>query len=271
MIRREFLTVGVIGSLSGVAGCLGNSEEESTAETSTATPTPTVAPASFEIVEIDVPDAADLNQDFRVEIEIENTGARDGVWSAPLEIRETSWSDDKRSGWYDLNAELPVQAGETRVWESRPFSFEEPAVVHFKMEGEDVGSTYVPDGKSPVITESNLVSGWESFGDAIANKIQQTEAGSVVDIATRYWYWAEDQTNKTFKQVEIYDEQGDRVGFETRESEQVMDYGGWSRWESSFSFDSEGWGPGEYTAEILIRDEQSGEVSNEGSLTFSLE
>jgi hypothetical protein len=73
------------------------------------------------------------------------------------------------------------------------------------------------------------------------------------------------------EQVEVYETDGNtRVGIESYTDEQITDAAGWRQWENGLSFDTAGWGAGEYRAEVLIRDEQNSEVSEAGTVTFEL-
>jgi hypothetical protein len=142
--------------------------------------------------------------------------------------------------------------------------------LYYRLDEDTTDTVGIPSSKAPIIDTVNLVSEWESYGDAIDNSITQAEVGSIVNIAPRYWYWAESKTIDVLLQVRVYDENNERIGMETNSSNQLTDSNGWSSWESSVSFISEGWGQGTYTAEVLIRDNQSNETSSAGTVEFEL-
>lgn len=123
MNRRKL--IGMVGSgiTAGIAGCStdnstsdGGSEDQTDTKTPTATTdSPTEAePAEFEVVEYNVPSTVEINENFKIEITIRNTGGKPGDFSEPLYVR-TSDIDWQRGGdWTFKN----VNPGETVTGES---------------------------------------------------------------------------------------------------------------------------------------------------------
>lgn len=126
-----------------------------------------------------------------------------------------------------------------------------------------------PTPPAPDIDFVNLVSSWDSFGDARNNAIREATKGEQITIAARYTSWVHDGTSDETIQVEIYDSAGDRVAFKQDFNNQIVDRSGLSEWEWSLVFDAT-WEPGEYTAEVVVRDDISGKVSDKGTVTFTL-
>lgn len=273
MRRRNYLIVIATGSLSSIAGCnsQGGDTSETASPTSTPEPTentPTPEPPSFSVDNIS-PNSAELGENFQVEYEIENAGG-DGVWEAEYEVATTRGSEPDSEDITSTTISRFVPAGETRTWSSDTVWYEDPLTVYYRIGDEDWDTIEVPDGRAPIIKETNLVSEWESYGDAMEYEISEVDLGDPVNIASRYWYWLENQTLDIFVQTRIYDESDERIDISTDYSQQVTDYGGWGIWERYTSFDSSNWETGTYTAEVLIRDEQNDEVSNAGTVEFDV-
>lgn len=273
MRRREYLAVTAASSVTVIAGCSGASTDSnptsSPSNLATGTPTPTPSEASFEVVDVSATDSVQLREPYTIDVTVENTGGREGTWSGTLYRGYTV--NPESSEWREDSIELTIPPGESKTWSSEPVSFIIPTVVHYRV-GEE-GATRrvdIPQSKAPIIEATNLVTEWDGYGDAVDNRITEASVGSTVTIASRYWYWNENQTQSSFKQVEIYDSENSRVAIDTSSSEQLTDSNGWSSWESYLNFDSTGWGSGRYTAVMRIRDEQSGEVSGTGRVEFQL-
>jgi len=266
MRRRNYLAAITGSGASLLAGCTSSSPSSSPS-TQTETTTTSGSP-SFEVVEVSAPGSVAIGEPARIDIEVENTGGASGTWTGDLFVYATYGPEPE--DWSEISAQLEIPAGERQTWTSGEIVYEEPVLVYYRLGDRGAETIDIPGSKAPIMTETNLVSGWETFGDAIDNRIAQTSVGSTVSIASRYWYWAENQTNDTFRQVEIYDAENNRVAIRTDSDEQVTESNGWAPWESYLAFDSAGWGTGTYTAEMLIRDNQNQEVSDVGSVEFEL-
>lgn len=274
MERRDYISLLGSFGVSFLPGCasLNLTDTPTSSPTPTEpepTETPTPEPPSFKVVEIRSPKSVALDQSFRIEIEVENNGGQSGTWEEKIFTKVTY--GPKPENWDILEVDLIIPPGESRTWRSSYSSYEEPAVVYFRV-GEEgpIRTVEVPGTRAPIMTEVNLVSEWESYGDAVDNRITEAEAGSVIYIAFRYWYWVENQTFDAYRQVKIYDENNERVGLNSSPSEQVVDRNGWVSWETYMSFSTTGWGPGTYIAEVLIRDNQNMKVSELSTTEFQL-
>ncbi|MFW6435700.1 MAG: hypothetical protein ACOCY1_04895, partial [Halovenus sp.] len=123
----------------------------------------------------------------------------------------------------------------------------------------------------PQIESVSLVSEWESFGDLAENQVSSDAAGEQISIAYRYRAVVHNGTFNVFTQTEIHNlDTGDRIDIETDEYEQVTEGSGYQVWEGATFFDTTGWDPGEYRAEVTIRDEVTGNVSAPSETTFEL-
>lgn len=113
MDRRQFLGAVGVGMTLGIAGCGsddggGGSPVDDTAtpsstatseptETDTPTEEPTDAPepASFEVVEYEIPETIEIGSEVTLSITIRNTGGQAGSYSAPLYIKtpDSNWEE----------------------------------------------------------------------------------------------------------------------------------------------------------------------------------
>jgi hypothetical protein len=69
----------------------------------------------------------------------------------------------------------------------------------------------------------------------------------------------------------IYDSAGAQVEVIQDSSERLTDRQGWAEWERALPFRTEAIGPGEYEAEVYVRDDQTDEVSDPETTTFEIE
>lgn len=285
MRRRQFLALYSAGAIPAISGCLNisgdpaedSTEEPTTAETQEKTPTETQEktpteisePAEFEITDL-TPDSAELGEEIQLRVKIENVGGQGGTFERDYKSAVTNGVRPEPGDYETFTMSVNVPANDSRTWESNSVTYDSPGVIYYQINGEAEQEVYIPASQEPIIQETNLVSEWNSFGDAIDNKITETEVGNEIGIAFRYWYWAENQSLDVFKQVEIYDESGDRVDIKTTTGEQVTETSGWNRWESYSTFNTTEWDPGTYTAEAQIRDNQNNEVSGVGTVEFEI-
>ncbi|WP_277543544.1 hypothetical protein [Haloarcula laminariae] len=286
MDRRQFLAITFASGTLALAGCSSDSENpddsdntdgeggtnaDDTDSTSTSEPTSstTEEPASFE-ARINPPDSPSIGDTIAFEVEVENTGGESGTWTGEFAITATRGPEPTAEQWQSTEIELDVPAGESEVWSTDEVPIEGPAVIYYRLGDDDAQSLEIPDSREPLIQTVNLVSEWNSFGDTVENEISEAEAGEQINISSRYWYWAENQSMEAFRQVEIYDESDERVDINIAVLEQVTESSGWGAWESYMSFYTDDWETGTYTAEVMIRDEQNQEVSDKHSVEFEL-
>lgn len=125
---------------------------------------------------------------------------------------------------------------------------------------------------TPEVLAVNLVSEWEAFGDAVdeARDYAYRENG-VATIAWRFAADAHDGTVHVLQQVEVYHkETGAQVVSQRGEEERLTDGDGREEYEAAYVADTSDWDTGMYVAEVTIRDEVTGEVSEPGSVEFQL-
>ncbi|MBX0284744.1 hypothetical protein EGH22_00235 [Halomicroarcula sp. F28] len=218
------------------------------------------------------PESADLGESITIEIEVTNTGSQPGTWTGLLEVGSTAGPEPEpdAEGWNGMEIELDIPPGETRTWTSDEGAVERPLITYYRLDGGEIQSIEFPGSREPIIETVNLISEWNSYGDAVDNEISSAQVGDTINIAARYWYWVENQTVEAFRQFEIYNQSGDRVGIDTSTFEQVTQSNGWQSWESYSTFYTSDWDSGTHTARIAIRDEQNQEVSEIGTTEFEL-
>lgn len=130
--------------------------------------------------------------------------------------------------------------------------------------------TRTPEARRPRISDVNLVTAWESFGDVIENEVESATPGAPIGIGYRYKIQSHDGEVKPFIQVEVYDEDDTRVAMEQKEDRQLTDGNDYSDWEGAMHFETRGWEKGEYTATVSIRDEISEKSASSRRGTFDL-
>jgi hypothetical protein len=274
-----------------LAGCASFSEAESTpaptptdtpeqittpvstetpTQTSTETPTST-GPAAFEVVSTDGPEIVTVGDEMQLTATIRNTGGESGTFQTTFEgsvLDQDEWIEQ-----YPIS--LEISPGETRIWASSQFTptRDNIGTLQYRLSGTaaEWEITIEPESMAPEIQEVNLVDAWESYGDAINNPISSASIGDEITVAWRYEYIITDGRLKVFEQCRIYNmDTGDRVDNRTYVDEQIFSEDGYTTFEHGFDFDTTDWEAGEYRAEVTIRDEVSGEVSNTETTTFEL-
>jgi len=277
----------------GTAGCTGGQDgggagtatptsspmpADSSTPTDTPTPTespspsPTPQPASFEVVSTDVPRTITVGDQFQITAKIRNRGDLSGTFETLLEAY-----DPNQNKWVEVRTiSLEVPGGETRTWESNQVTAtREQAGPNFRYRLKDTTAkwefTIEPASRAPQVQEVNLVEEWDAYGDAIDKAINSAPTGEEITIAWRYDYIVMDGTLHVLEQCRIYNvDSGHRVGNQTYVDEQIYSQNGYSTFEHGLRFDTTDWDPGEYRAEVTLRDEVSGEVSNTEPTTFEL-
>ncbi|MFA1609874.1 COG1470 family protein [Halobellus rubicundus] len=127
-----------------------------------------------------------------------------------------------------------------------------------------------PTSLKPVVSNVNLVSEWQEFGDVTARSIEGAGRGASIVIGYRYSVQVHDGEHDITKQARIFDSSGTRVAQTSSEDQQLVDGEGYQEWEGAFDFETEGWDLGEYEAEVIIKDNISGKVSSKTIGEFSL-
>jgi len=283
MKRRRYLT---LIAAAGAAGCSTNSDATTTAAettsepttegsttttvtaTPTASPTATPEPASFEI-EWQTPQRVAVGEIYRISFIVTNTGEQTGTFRSNLQARvdgESQWTDGRQ---FDQT----LEPGESWTYRSPTAQPDQGGEVELRLEdyGEPHSLEVYFESTAPEITDVNLVSSWESYGDALENAITSAPVGDLITIAFRHQAFIHEGTFHIFQEGEIYDlGTGDRIDIQNFEDEQVVDGNGYQTWEGSFEFDTTDWETGGYRAEVQLRDEVTSEVSNTESTTFEL-
>jgi len=219
---------------------------------------------------IQAPETVELGEPFEIVLEFENVGDAPGETPPYLWIQETGWVEPEPNLWERYGITTNVAPGETETVR-REFTLDYPSRIYYRLD-EDSDPQYVeaPPSTAPIITDGSLVSEWEGYGDREEHAIESAEVGENILIAFGYWYYLENQTLEVFRQISIYDEDGERVTIDSDQSEQIFETDQWSHFEVAMRFRTTGWDPGTYEAEILIRDEQTGEVSGRETVEFDL-
>lgn len=278
--RRKFIASAVGVSLCGLAGCSGmlETDGESTTErtqTTTRTRTATPEPASFQI-SVEAPDVVNADEDFRYELTVENTGEKRGWFSSNVKSR---WTTEASWGYVsgpDGNVGVRVEAGETKTEEFEMTAPPEQGTREYRISTSETEAKWDVDvtteNATPDIEFVNLVSEWSQYGDAEDNAIDRTSTGEPIAIAYRYSIFSHSGTVDSAHEVRIYEARtNDQVTSNFTESENLVDFDGYSEWEFWHGFRTDDWGAGEYRVEVTVRDSISNEVSETHETTFELE
>ncbi|WP_336002955.1 hypothetical protein [Halorientalis halophila] len=120
---------------------------------------------------------------------------------------------------------------------------------------------------APDVRTVTLVEEWANAGDVRRNATSSVESGSDAEIGYRYRAFARKKRLDLTIDVALYD--GDeRVANETSEVERTAFRSGYGTWEGATAVSTSDLDPGEYRAEVTVRDELSGQ---ESSATTSVE
>lgn len=131
--------------------------------------------------------------------------------------------------------------------------------------------TATPEAPRPEIIAVRLVSEWNDYGDVYANAIDEVTIGDYATIAFRHVTPVHDGTLHVFENVNVRSIREDRrVGLRRFEDEQLTEGDGPQRWEHALSFDTFDWSPGPHRAEVMIRDEITGKVSEPADHEFDV-
>ena len=138
----------------------------------------------------------------------------------------------------------------------------------------DEGNTSDDDGepRQPEIVTVSMLQNWEGYGDALLGGLSSIPAGSALDIAVRFAVTPTDEmTAQVFQEVQISGTDTDeQVASDSKRIERAADREDFDQFESAITFETEGWGPGEYRAAVTIRDETTGEATETETVTFDL-
>jgi|GEM_PF-1942324 len=131
-------------------------------------------------------------------------------------------------------------------------------------------TTTPPANRPPTIDTVSLISRWDEFGDAKDHQLQAMGRGALAIVGFRYMAGVHNGTANYTEQVKVYGPDGNRVAIDQSTDEQLVDETGYSSWEHALYFETESWDLGEYTAEVLIRDNEINATSDTGSTEFTV-
>lgn len=109
--------------------------------------------------------------------------------------------------------------------------------------------------------DSGLLYRWEEFGDVLNNKIEDVGKGAQAIIGFRHETEVHDGTFDVTEQVRIFDPNGNRIGHQTFDDEQLASGDGPQEWAHALYFDTSNWDLGQHNYEILIRDNVTNKLS----------
>lgn len=269
MNRREYLITLLCPLTVGVAGC-SLLETDDGANGETAGDTAELEEATdVEIVVVDheIPERVAVGDPVELAVTLENQDDEPGRY------RETLVATPDGPQLQQHQIEIEVPANETAVWRSDPIVFEHGGRVSYRLPDafEDETILITPASKAPQIEAVNLVTEWADFGDTFENATDTATVGDLIEIADRHRYWHEDGQYHIFRQVRILDDAGERVAIDQHTEEQMTDTEGFDSWEGAVWFDTAGWELGSYTAEVLLRNELTGERSEPVTTEFEIE
>lgn len=123
----------------------------------------------------------------------------------------------------------------------------------------------------PEIISTGLLSRWNEFGDVSSYRVNAVGEGAYAIIGFRYDVVVHDGTLDVTDQVKVFGPSGERVAVKDTRDEQLTEGDGLQTWENAFRFDTSTWERGEYTYQVLIRDNVSNKVSEtkQGSFTVN--
>lgn len=122
----------------------------------------------------------------------------------------------------------------------------------------------------PVIEAANLVSELRSLEDVEDNALDSAEAGSVILIGFRFRVMAHDGSVEATEEVEIVGPGGETVAEKSVENTQSVNGTGERILVHGLQFNTAEWETGDYTANVVIRDEISGQESSTATAEFEL-
>lgn len=282
MERRTFLSVvggGSIGTGTVIAGCTevtepsgesdggnDNNTGDDNGSTDVDGDAGETSEPEFEIRDHDFPDRVTVGESVQLSFTVANVGDTDGVYEDRLIITPDG------PNLNSIDVEFEIAAGETARW-SETVEFDHAGTVLFRIDSVGPTETVVePASTAPRIQMVNLIEKWDTFGDVVDNAIDVASVDDdFITIGTRYEYWHEDDTHHVFREVEIREAGGGLVAVEQNESERLTDDQWWEEWEFADPISTARMSPGAYVAEVRIRDERTGAVSDPERTNFRIE
>lgn len=119
------------------------------------------------------------------------------------------------------------------------------------------------------IEATNLVSHWESYDDVLSNEMASVGQGGYANVGVRYNIPVHDGEVEETVQATIYKD-GSSVNSWKNEDQRLVNDQSYEGRELVDFFETEGWEKGTYEAEVIVRDEISGQNSEEKRFEFDV-
>lgn len=276
MRRREYVPL-VAATALPLAGCSGTgvdgnpgdegSDPSGGNETDSGNNETDAEPA-YEIRSVNAPEQVASSDPVSVSVTIANTGEAGGTYTGT--VRFDSEGEGTVSLTTTRDIEIDVLAGETATWE-QDVEFDGWGYVTLSVDDREQEITLAPENQAPRIKRLSLVDEWEEFGDVEENAVFSISAGETGLLGIRYEYWHANGTLDVTFEATIEDNDGIQVEVLRDSSDRLTDRQGWGEWEGALAFRSEAIGPGEYEAEVYVRNDQTDEVSEPETTFFEIE
>jgi len=262
MDRRAFLAATGVAL---TAGCSSFGGGSTPTEAATSAPTTTPAPAAYDVA-LEAPERVPVEEQFTVAVEVTNTGGQPGQFREPIDI-------SMEDGPAELlrYIEPDVRAGETASTVVSVGPLRETGQARLEVPGRDAEATVEvhADDAAPRVQMVTPISEWTGYGDVVDNSIDEVRAGDPARIGVRYDIWVHSGEMNSLVQT-IIRQDGEQVAVDQAPFERLVEYSGRSDWEAAPAFRTGDWEPGEYTAEVIVRDETNGEQSAAVDTTFDV-
>lgn len=222
----------------------------------------------LEVREFSVPESADVGEEIEIRGLVRNNGEEIQVYTETVYIGFSDYGEPTE--WEQTAVETPVKPGDAVQWSLNPVEVGRPAQMFVRL-GEDGPEKVVeiPPERAPYLSKAAAVSGWEEPGDLESTAITQAPAGSVVEVAFRYWFYSENNRRDSSIQINIFNSEGTLVGTISESIARDVERNGWQQWESAFPVDTEA-APGAYTFEVIVVDEESAVDSDPADVDIEL-
>lgn len=166
--------------------------------------------------------------------------------------------------------ELGESEVETRIVTKTVFKSREPTPTSRPTPTISATPSPTPSAPAPVIELVALITDWEE-GDARANDTDSAVVGEEVIVVVWHETPVHNGTWSVLEQIEIIHDQTNVIyGQEITEEERLLNRQDPVFFERQFEFDTAGWPPGEYTIEVMVRDNMTGKISEPETKTFNL-
>ena len=123
---------------------------------------------------------------------------------------------------------------------------------------------------NPELVSANLLTHWEEFGDVRKFEVNAVGKGGNAVVGWRYSLPIHDGKSEESYQVTIYNEEGPSVTSRKGSDQNLTNNAGSDTWERWEGIDTTGWDQGQYSAEVLVRDEVTGKNSETISVDFTV-